>query len=335
MKSIFNKYSILNLITLLGFIALLTACNKVNTPIIDKDVSIIKDGVLKFDNTLTVGQAFDNYKYFNKVQWNSSKSENGRRIVTVIANIDLDKANNSTDSDNTSDNHLSNIKHIQFKQEFIINVDNTFNAGWYGVIGEIKDGTEVYPEKKSLSYRNIALLKKIYDNEVILWSDELIECCASAQRSEIEKKIKEPLNVVQQAPTEPQVQESNEVPAYPLENETKINDNYTNIIRSIVNAEDSRNIDTIIQYYSDNMTRYWDITNPKKTQLINRYQHIWGITSNSKNNIQSIEKIDNLTYLLNTIYTYQNLKQNRTITQNSVVRYVFGDDGKIIEVYGQ
>ena len=72
---------------LFGFIG----CGKVSTPFMDSDVSLVKDGTLRFDKSLKLGQAIDNYKYFKNVKWSSITSDNGKRIVSVIADIDMDK----------------------------------------------------------------------------------------------------------------------------------------------------------------------------------------------------------------------------------------------------
>jgi len=33
------------------------------------NVNTVKNGTLNFDNSITVGEAFDNYKYFRKTKW--------------------------------------------------------------------------------------------------------------------------------------------------------------------------------------------------------------------------------------------------------------------------
>ncbi len=47
------------------------------------DVKTIKNGTLEFDKSITVGQAFDKYKYFSSTKWKSFSTDNGRKIVEV------------------------------------------------------------------------------------------------------------------------------------------------------------------------------------------------------------------------------------------------------------
>lgn len=49
----------------------------------DGDLSSVKNGTLEFDNSITVGQAFDKYSYFSSTQWESFETSNGRKIVEV------------------------------------------------------------------------------------------------------------------------------------------------------------------------------------------------------------------------------------------------------------
>ncbi|NIA10462.1 MAG: hypothetical protein GWP10_12220 [Nitrospiraceae bacterium] len=55
------------------------------------DIDLVKNGVLDFDKSLTIGEAFENYKYFTDVSWKAFKTENGRRMVQVSGTIDLNK----------------------------------------------------------------------------------------------------------------------------------------------------------------------------------------------------------------------------------------------------
>lgn len=48
-------------------------------------------GVLELDKSLTVGEAFDNYKYFFNVKWEAFTTENEHKVVQVTVTLDLDK----------------------------------------------------------------------------------------------------------------------------------------------------------------------------------------------------------------------------------------------------
>lgn len=66
------------IITLLMFS--LIGCNsKINT---------IKDGTLELDNSITIGDAIDNYKHFSNVKWSNFTTDNKREVVEVYAVLD-------------------------------------------------------------------------------------------------------------------------------------------------------------------------------------------------------------------------------------------------------
>jgi len=53
------------------------------------DIDNVKDGVMDFDKTLTVGEAFDNWKACNKSQWNSFETDNGIKVVEFKCEEDM------------------------------------------------------------------------------------------------------------------------------------------------------------------------------------------------------------------------------------------------------
>ena len=133
-------------------------CESIKHPTESGDVQLVKTGTLPFDKSLTVGQAIDNYKYFKSVRWESSKTENGRRIVQAIAVVDLDKH----PTINTTKIPLA--KEVQFQFRFVINVDKTFEFDWAGVRTERTDGTVHEPDQKAQAAQWMHTLKAIYAN---------------------------------------------------------------------------------------------------------------------------------------------------------------------------
>ena len=63
------------------------------------DVSTIKNGTLEFDKSITVGQAFDKYKYFSSTKWKSFSTDNGKKIVEVKGGKRLPKGENILEED--------------------------------------------------------------------------------------------------------------------------------------------------------------------------------------------------------------------------------------------
>lgn len=133
---------------------LISGCDKIKS-FTSSDVSLVKDGVLEMDKSLTVGKAIDNYKYFKKTQWKALKTENGKRMVVVDCSINVDAQPSMKNS---------GIKSADMKYEFQINQDNTFEVGWCGLSFEKNDGEKhAAPENSNV---NICInsLRAIYNN---------------------------------------------------------------------------------------------------------------------------------------------------------------------------
>ncbi len=111
--------------------------------------------------------------------------------------------------------------------------------------------------------------------------------------------------------------------------------NFSGNIRNLLVAEESRNFETIYSHYSaTNLTRYWNVNNPGKNELKEQYERSWSITSNAKNEVQSITRLNKNAYDLHTFFTYYHVKKATWYKVDSKVRIMFDDNGKIIEIYG-
>jgi len=64
---------------------ILTGCSKPDP------VSVVKGSTLSIDKSATIGNVFDNYKYFKSVSWEAGQDEQKREIVTFKGKYDLDK----------------------------------------------------------------------------------------------------------------------------------------------------------------------------------------------------------------------------------------------------
>lgn len=110
--------------------------------------------------------------------------------------------------------------------------------------------------------------------------------------------------------------------------------NYSDNIKNLLLAEEIRDFDKIYSFYSPNIKNYWSIKNPSYAVLKKQYEKSWKITSNTKNYIKKIEKINDSIYDLNTEFEYYHVKKKKTISINSKVRFIFDNNGKIVESYG-
>lgn len=142
-------------IVLIVVAVLMSGCDKVKS-VTGGDISLVKGGTLEIDKSLTVGQAIDNYKFFKKTKWDLLKTENGKKIVTVVATLDTEK--------HPSINQKEGIKSAEMKFEFKINQDKTFEVGWCGLAFEKMDGTKNTPAENVNLQMCLNSLKSIYNN---------------------------------------------------------------------------------------------------------------------------------------------------------------------------
>lgn len=96
----------------------------------------MKNGYLEFDKSITVGQAFDGYKYFKSKKWISYKTDQGRRVVEFSGAVDMGNPDNqltilSTEKPST----------IETKVQFLINGDNTYSVADVNMAGTMQDGS--------------------------------------------------------------------------------------------------------------------------------------------------------------------------------------------------
>lgn len=148
------------LITLaLVSIGLLSGCSKMGG---GGDVSIVKNGYLNFDKSITVGQAFDGYKYFKTKEWKATKTEQGRRLVLFSAQMS-DEWLNVNNNDGTTKAFGQQVTSQEIQIQFTINQDGTFNLSGTRLLGKRPDGRS--PLDSTLSDTN---LNRIYANEPLL-----------------------------------------------------------------------------------------------------------------------------------------------------------------------
>lgn len=133
------------------------------------DISLVKSGVLGIDDSITVGEAIDNYKYFKDVKWESFKTENGRRVVQVTGNLNLNDLKNVSKNKWMVEGLLKKgyIKADVIFQFLISKDGKKFRLYTEAVDFYKKDGTIEHGNDLSLSDA-LHDLKLIYNNESIL-----------------------------------------------------------------------------------------------------------------------------------------------------------------------
>lgn len=108
---------------------------------------------------------------------------------------------------------------------------------------------------------------------------------------------------------------------------------YSQNIRSLVEAEDARNLDLALSHYAGYIQQYWEKFGITNDELKKQYQNAWSKTSYSQNTIQNIEKVNDNTYNLTTIFNFRTVKNNELKQVQSKVQFVFDSNGKIIKSY--
>lgn len=100
-------------------------------------VSQVKEGVLAFDKSVTVGQALDGYQYFTSTNWSSFETSQGKTIVEC-----------SGDIKNSS---------MKLTIQFQINKDDTFGLAYAGL----------WQGEEEISRGGLRYLRNVYENRVI------------------------------------------------------------------------------------------------------------------------------------------------------------------------
>lgn len=90
-------------------------------------IKIVRDGTMSIDESLTIGQAFDNWEECENNKWNSIVEKNGRNIVEFNCDLKNIKSEIKTLFDNNTitknEFSLLDLKNAQFKVRWAINTD--------------------------------------------------------------------------------------------------------------------------------------------------------------------------------------------------------------------
>ncbi|HRP89894.1 MAG TPA: hypothetical protein PKX92_07630 [Edaphocola sp.] len=105
-------------------------------------------------------------------------------------------------------------------------------------------------------------------------------------------------------------------------------------INELFMAESVRSFDSIYQYFDPNMQRYWDINYPTYEELKARFEDIWSKTKNNENSNIRVNKIGNNTYDVYSTFSYFSLSDDKQKRLDNKVRFIFNNEGKIIQTYG-
>jgi serine/threonine protein kinase len=105
-------------------------------------------------------------------------------------------------------------------------------------------------------------------------------------------------------------------------------------LKQFLQAEDNRDFDKIYSFFAPNMKRYWSFEYPSYDKLKKEYLASWNRSQYSRNNIQQIEKINDLTFNVYIDFEFLQYNHENEKHVNSELRFVFDENGKIMEMYG-
>ena len=91
-------------------ISICTGCSKSNS-----DLNNVKNGNFAADNSITVGNALDHYKYFKSRDWKATVTEQGRHVVTFKGTYDWE-----------------NPEAVKYRNE-----NNSHGAGWEAIARDL------------------------------------------------------------------------------------------------------------------------------------------------------------------------------------------------------
>jgi hypothetical protein len=128
------------------------------------DVDSVKNGTYKFDKGITIGKAFDNYKYWKRLgnkgtdpSWKSFETSSGRKIIEFTANYSNEFLKLYPRLELVYDG-------MKFKIQWSINDDDTLQVHYQSVSAHWKKGK--WQEFKNNTNKEImSSIKTIYNNQ--------------------------------------------------------------------------------------------------------------------------------------------------------------------------
>jgi hypothetical protein len=123
------------------------------------NINTVKDGTLNFDTSITVVEAFDNYKYFRKTKWEEFETDNKRSVVQVDGYFTQEYLN-----------LIKRDKKFTFAKliiQFKINKNDTFEIAAIGFeLTRTNGKTEKIDAGKDMNNRQLNnMLQEIYNNK--------------------------------------------------------------------------------------------------------------------------------------------------------------------------
>jgi serine/threonine protein kinase len=199
-------------------------------------------------------------------------------------------------------------------------------------------GTKTQPRKIPVS--SAVQTSKSSSSQVVLWSIVgvvaigIIAVFIISQNSSTSNEQDPELELMAQQfnSSSDQSAENSQVQAQEVEEEKEELD-FTSEIYNFFSAEQRRNLDEIIGFYSPDINRYYTNRNPSISQIRKEYEASWRKTSYAANENPDVEKIDEYNYVANVDYHFVMSQSGSERTIKSRLHFTFDADGRIVEVY--
>lgn len=130
----------------------------------ESDIDIVKNGVMDFNKTITIGNALDNWKSCESSKWDSFQTDNGIKVVEFSCKHKIssfmDKMKELSSERNRNSGAFNVTTNTQTFQ-FTLNQDSTFQIDNVQVKNTWADGTSFED-----SQRPVQSLQAAYANEL-------------------------------------------------------------------------------------------------------------------------------------------------------------------------
>lgn len=103
-------------------------------------------------------------------------------------------------------------------------------------------------------------------------------------------------------------------------------------IDKLLTAENNREIEAIMDCFSDNMDRYWDIRYPDKERLRSHYARAWSKSQEGVNHSYDIRQISENEFEISGMFRYSTGQNSYKEVATRVI-YIFDEGGKIKSTY--
>lgn len=137
------------------------------------EVDTVKSGVMNFNKTITVGEAFDNWNNCQKGEWESFETDNKTKVVQFSCFKKGVKEYMSKAKSFLSEKEQAKASYLDIESntqifQFTINKDDTFQIDNVQVETVWSDGKKFSDSQKAMKE-----LERVYENEITFNSSEL------------------------------------------------------------------------------------------------------------------------------------------------------------------